>query len=390
MIKKNIFGKTLKGGAVLVLCLSLGLNYVFYKADIEYWLAYRRIVNIESTPSPILGSVKEFHDELTRGSLEYLKNEKQLKLPQYTDINFWQRFMNADNQENEPIMGIIHADQDGYMFLELLEDAIANNNKDRVDSLKNYFDTHTLGLPFKHRDQSVQLISSLRLYKYTNEKKYKNHADKMYKWLLSQNSEYGILYVPGLKSSIVDVIGMIVPFFVEYSKVFNMPEAYNLALKQIEIFTKYGCDKETGMPAFAYNIEQPHIKIGRMNWGRGVSWYVIGLSYINIEHLSPESQETINHLNSTLSEIWNRDHRFGHFLSDHIAEIDLTADLPILYYLYKTGNINLSEKEILQYSSFMHNGIMYHCSNSNSGIVEYGVTHGPMMLAQAFMLRLTK
>lgn len=389
---KNIFKKVLLGGAVLFLCLSLALNYIFYKADIEYWLAYKRIEEIESVPSPILGSVTQFHDELTRGSLEFLKNEKRLKLPQYEDVSFWQRLKSGIKKEKEPIMGIIHAEQDGFMFLELLEDAITKDDKDRVEYLKSYFDSHTLNLPFEHRDQSVEVISSLRLYDYTGENKYKLHADKMYEWLLSQNSEYGILYVPGLKSSIVDVLGMIVPFLVEYSKTFNKPEAYNLALQQIEIYTKYGCDKETGMPAFAYNIDSPHIKIGRMNWGRGVSWYVIGLSYIDVTRLSLESQETINRLNNTLSAIWNINHRFDHFIEDHTkkSEMDLTAELPILYYLKKNGIITLSQKKILEYSQYMHDGIMYNCSNSNSGIVEYGIAHGPMMLAQAFMLRLTK
>lgn len=334
--------------------------------------------------------MSQFHDELIQGALNYLKNENQIKLQQYTDVSFWQRFKNSIENKKEPVMGIVNADQDGYIFLELLDDAICKDDKERMEYLKNYFDDHTLNLPFKYRDQSVEVITSLRLYKYYKDNKYKIHADRMYEWLLSQNSDYGILYVPGIKESIVDVLGMVVPFLVEYSKTFNKPEAYELALRQIEQYMKYGCDKETGIPSFAYNIEKPHIKTGRMNWGRGISWFVIGLSSIDVEHLSLKNQQVIARMNDTLSEIWKNDHRFDHFVCDRISERDLTAELPIIYYLNKIGKINLSNEELLEYSQFMHDGIMYHCSNSNDGAVEYGVAHGPMMLAQAFMLKLIK
>lgn len=386
-VRKNTIFKIVWG---TVLILSLCLNYVFYKADIEYWLEYRRIFKIESTPSPILDNVEQFHKELTSGSLEFLKNEKRLELPQYMNIQFWERFKKSLLKKDFPIMGIIHADQDGFMFLELLEDAIRISNNERINYLKNYFDSHTLELPFEHRDQAVQAISAVKLFNYTKEKRYKCYADKMYKWLLQQESEYGILYVPELKNSIVDVIGMVVPFLTEYAKGFNCPEAYELALRQIEIYTKYGCDKETGIPAFAYSIDSPHIKTGRINWGRGISWFVIGLSYVDTNKLSINCQETIQKLNDTLLEIWEKEHCFGHFVYDYQIERDLSAELPIIWYLKYTGNINLSNREILEYSRFMHDGIMYHCSNSNEGAVQYGVAHGPMMLAQAFMLKLTR
>ncbi len=336
--------------------------------------------------------MSQFHDELTRGSLEFLKNEKRLELPQYTDISFWQRFKNAAKSKELSVMGIVNPDHDGFIFMELLNDALQRNDIDKIEYLKEYFDCHTLCLPIENRSQAVYSIISMKLYSFSKEKKYKENADRMYRLLLSQNTEYGILYVPGLKSSLVDVLGVIVPFLVEYSKTFNKPEAYSLALQQVEIYTKYGCDKETGMPAFAYNIDSPHIKIGSMNWGRGISWYVIGLSYIDTDKLDAESQETIKRFNSTLSTIWNRDHQFNHFIGDHteIAEIDLSSELPIIYYLHKAKCITLSKKEILDYSKFMHNGIIYNCSNFNDGAIRYGIAHGPHMLAQAFMLRLTK
>ena len=388
MKRKIFYFLQILGGVLLI--LSLCLNYVFYKADIEFELAYKKILKIESTPSPIQNSIEAFHEELTRGSLEFLRNEKRLELPQYMSISFLERFKKSQVSEDLPIMGLIHGEVDAFLFLELLDDAIKANNQKRIDYLKNYFDDHTLDMAFVHREQAIKAIVSLRLFSYTKEEKYKSHANKMYKWLLEQDSDYGIIYYPGIKVNMVDVIGMAVPFLVEYSKEFNCPEAYKLAVKQIDIYTKHGCDQKTGLPAFGYSLDLPHVKIGRMNWGRGISWFVIGLSYIEFDDLLLETQATVINLNQTLTEIWKNEHRFGHFVYDYIYERDLTAELPIIYYLCKTECISLSNREILEYSKFMHDGIMYHCSNSNEGAIQYGIAHGPLTLGQAFMLKLTK
>lgn len=365
------------------------MNYVFYKADIEYWLEYKRIVKIENSPSPILNNTDSFHKELVRGAFTYYNEDRHVELPQYEDISFGGRFRKSILKEKRLKDNLYH-DHDGFLMIELLNDAIKRNDKKNIEYLRNYFDSHIFVLPFTSVPQSVTAIISIYLYKYTNDIKYKIFAEKMFSWLKKQDTDYGILYIQGMNLSLVDGIGMIVPFLIEYSKEFSSQEAYNLALKQIEIYTQFGCDKETGMPAFAYHIENPHVKVGCTNWGRGISWFVIGLSYIDINSLSLETQETIKHLNQTLIEIWNNEHHFGHFVYDFGFEQDLSAELPIICYLMKTGNIKLSEKDILEYSQFMHDGIMYHCSNGNSGAIKYGVAHGPLMLAQAFMLRLTK
>lgn len=370
--------------------LSLSLNYIFYKADIEYWLEYRRICQIESTPSPILNSIEVFHDELIQGALTYFRNETRLELPGYEDLSFWERFKKSQSRKELTVMSLYYTDNDSFLFLELLNDAINRNDKEQVEYLKNYFDSHVLNLPFNYTAQAMQANISIKLYQYSKEEKYKIHAGQIYRWLLQQETEFGILYIKGMRSSLVDVLGVIIPFLVEYSNIFNCPKAKEIALKQIEIYTKYGCDKETGMPAFAYSIKTPHIKVGLMNWGRGISWYVIGLSCINLNDLSFECQETIRRMNDTLSEIWNKEHQFGHFVYDHDGwERDLTAELPIIWYLNKNGYIKLSNSDILQYSQYMHDGIIYNCSNGNSGAIRYGVNHGPMMLGQAFALRLT-
>ena len=120
----------------------------------------------------------------------------------------------------------------------------------------------------------------------SQKQKYKAYATKMYRWIKSQDSLYGIVYHNLREISNVDGIGMCVPFLSAYSKTFNNKEAYQLALKQLNIYNEYGVDGDTGIPAQGYSITQPHIKLGSCNWGRGISWYLCGLSSVNIEDLS--------------------------------------------------------------------------------------------------------
>ena len=84
--------------------------------------------------------------------------------------------------------------------------------------------------------------------------------------------------------------------------------------------------------------------------------------------------------------LYNKNHSFGHFLGK--KDRDLSAELPILFYLSKKKLIKLTEKDILDYSLMCHNGIVYNSSSSNTGIIAYGTLCGPNVLSQAYMIRI--
>lgn len=66
--------------------------------------------------------------------------------------------------------------------------------------------------------------------------------------------------------------------------------------------------------------------------------------------------------------------------------IDLSATLPLVWHLYSKNRINLSENEILEYSKYMYNNIMFH----SSGVLferEVQFTSS-QRLSQAFMLNI--
>jgi unsaturated rhamnogalacturonyl hydrolase len=73
----------------------------------------------------------------------------------------------------------------------------------------------------------------------------------------------------------VDTIGFICPFLVRYGQAFNVPEAVDLAVRQITSFDQAMLG-DTMIPPHAWNIETG-LPSGIFGWGRGMGWYAIGL-----------------------------------------------------------------------------------------------------------------
>lgn len=241
-------------------------------------------------------------------------------------------------------------------------------------------------MPIKEVCQCQGGMIAMLLHERTKEIKYKQYVDKLYEWLKAQDTELGILFIPGYSYALVDIIGMAIPFLMKYGTFFSKNEAIELAEKTMSKYIEYGLDKETGVPAFSYHVDPPRIKCGASNWGRGCSWFIIGLLYIDVEHFDAKNRIVIKSLESTLTSLWSSDGFFGQFIGEWPR--DLSAELPIVYYLYKKNLISLDEKQIIAYSMMCHNGVMYNSSTENKGIIRYGSPYGPNILSQAYMLRL--
>jgi unsaturated rhamnogalacturonyl hydrolase len=74
----------------------------------------------------------------------------------------------------------------------------------------------------------------------------------------------------------VDTIGFICPFLIAYGQKFNVPEAVDLAIIQIEEFNTYGMLNDMFIPCHTYTMNTK-LPTGLFGWGRGLGWYAIGL-----------------------------------------------------------------------------------------------------------------
>lgn len=121
----------------------------------------------------------------------------------------------------------------------------------------------------------------LNLYMTTKRTEYLSVATHVYKWLMKKREHDSniIFYRKDCSNQFVDGIGMIIPFLVNYSKVTGDSLAYQTAIDNMLEYYQNGVDKETGLPAHGYN-KSTLVKVGSINWGRGIGWYVLAAAYL--------------------------------------------------------------------------------------------------------------
>lgn len=372
----------------VILCIIITISAIctfstfiyYFSADISFWLRAKRIRKIEGTLVNPCVDTDAFSAMLLSAAKQMIDSGRKLEFPTITAPTFTERArIFWKTHDSADIFNLEWAECGWLLY------AMAESGYD-LEYIKRVFDEKIINTPFRITDQCPGGMVSISLYLKTHEQSYKDYADSMYNWLAAQDTEeFGILYREHAKFQLVDVVGMVVPYLIYYGTTFNIPNAIRIAYKTIEKYIYYGCDYKTGMPVFEHSVNYPYIKSGATDWGRGLSWFIIGCSYINIEELDAESKNVMIRLNSCLLELWKINKSFGHFIGQ--GGRDLSAELPIVYYLMKTKQISLDTEQIIKYSAMCHDGAMFHSSSSNHGLVKYGLPFGYNSLSQAYMMR---
>jgi len=219
------------------------------------------------------------------------------------------------------------------------------------------------GINIERLDQTAYGNVAIDLYYETNDIFYKQFADKLYDRLDSIIGKDGIvLYRQGTTTQEVDAIGLACPFLLYYSKYFRNDKAREIASRMIEEFIKWGTDDITGIPCQSYNIKN-HVKMNHSNWGRGISWYLLGI--MDYEPKDTIYSTRIELLQHTL--ISDEDHLYNHYYSQ--GEIpDMSATIPVLYYLKEKDVLKLDKTELTKLLSPYcdEEGIVRFCSPSIS------------------------
>ena len=377
----TIFVITLIIALLVLLC-------VVWISDIRFYIDQRRIKKTERTSVTAIDDIEHFISILNASSLLMMKSGKKIEYPSYLDVSIVGRFFKNLKYKDPVKLFRFQYSECGWVIYGLLENAIKDERYlATYIQIRDYFDNNIYSAPFEIVDQSQCGMIALCLYSHTKDVKYRLYADKLFNWLLTFDTNYGLKYRENHQIIIVDTIGMSIPFLMSYYEIFHIEKAKELALKTVQWYMLKGCDTQTGIPAYGFELASPNIKIGRANWGRGISWFAIGLSYIDNEDLCNEAKNVLDRFNISIREIWERDLQFGQFVGQSYSR-DLSAELPILYYMIRKNLIEKFQLDILAYSQMMHNGIMYNSSSSYTGIIHYGFPYGPNMLSQAYMIRL--
>ena len=189
-----------------------------------------------------------------------------------------------------------------------------------IRTLTRYYDklllAKRLGFPvFELPDQTIHAEVLLILYSRYGKKKYRPlilEAAGLLKTIAERNDGL-VIYWPPDKELLVDTLGMIPGFCYLFADRFNAPEFAALADRQIEYTEEVCIDPDSGFPFHAYRYaEGTHA--GASTWGRGVGWYLLGLSACALRH--PERA-------GRLPEVFRNTFRFQDpqgFLPDDLAK----------------------------------------------------------------------
>ncbi len=247
----------------------------------------------------------------------------------------------------------------GYLMHFSYLYGVAKDDKELMGLVKAKFDKKCSNYQIGSNDQVPYGLVALDLYRNTSDIKYKDYADAVYARLDSLYKMDGIIvYNKKNKEQRVDGIGLVCPFLFEYSNVFKNDHAAEIGRVTIEEYIQWGCDNETGVPAKGYGMEK-HVKHITPNWGRGISWFLLGIK--DAKGLNDSSIEVVEKLKGTLRSVNSKLYP-QYFDEDGLP--DMSSTIPVLWYLNTTDSLKMSKDEFTRLVSpyFDDDGIIRYCS----------------------------
>ncbi len=277
-----------------------------------------------------------------------------------------------------------------YLFYGLSEYLIKVNNFQGLEKVKSRFDqlVDAHGDPVYCLDKVDQIpfgLTSLNLYKCNKTEKYLFFADSLYAYLKkSVDEKYGvILYRSGGNCQFVDVIGMVVPFLVEYYRTTQNIDALLLAEKQLDFYISYGIDKDTYIPSHGVNLETK-VKTGSINWGRGIGWYLLGLVYLN-DVTGGKYNKEYERIVESIINLKNEDGLWTQFPG---SSEKYDASATTMFLLGLSYSDDFCKNNILSLIKIGSNGRVKCTSGDTYGLNWYSSSFGDSELSQGMLLLL--
>lgn len=273
---------------------------------------------------------------------------------------------------------IINNFQNSYLLYGLTSYALAYSRKDILDIIITRVDKSInrdgkLTYQLRRLDQ-IPFGMTLMLLNHFTTKNYSAAISQIYNFVLDRYKSDGtMLYMHGTKFQHVDSLGMYVPFLSIYGQFFNDNLSKEIIHKGVEEYLKYGVDDVTGMPAHGFNRETK-IKIGSINWGRGLGWYLLGLSFVddfNDERLN----KSINELELTQ-------------FPGQISEFDSSTALMVNIYKYKKELKDKPNSLDFIKPHISKQGNVESCSGDTYTYNRYAMMFGPSELSNGLLLYL--
>lgn len=280
---------------------------------------------------------------------------------------------------------------------------LSTGTKKSVRILTRYYNSillvKRLGIPvFEVPDQIIHAEVMLKLYYYYGKKRYLPLIQEAAVLLktIAQTNDGHIIYWPPEKSIYIDTLGMISDFCYSYEEVFHSPELSDIARYQIEYVERYCIDSLSGFPYHSYDYEE-RIGGGSSTWGRGVGWYLFGLtSYVKKYGLKTERLERV------FFQLFEKQDNSGFLYNDVLNPTHIDTSTTVMASLCLAESItsglikeslidNWTEKLLLCVKALLmsidENGEVLNCSGECSNSGKYSMDYGNYF-AQGYTLML--
>lgn len=382
-----------KNKLVLLLTISLTVNLLVFIID-AIPLFKRKVESIYFQDQHTILEEPDPEKIIVYKSLEMAKSnepvmvwdEDELKQKGFTQTLFNLRF--SDKLEEHKIFNYPRA----FLYYGLSEYFIKSKDVKSLKEFKAVFDEliDKDGNPkfkFDKVDQVPFGLAALNLYKSFKEDKYLKFSNFIFRKLneMKDGNEI-VLYRKNSTMQFNDVLGMIIPFLVQYEKVRLDGEALKMAKNQLDFYIRNGIDKGSFLPTHGIHLNSK-IKIGSANWGRGIGWYLLGLSSYSME--TGEYQMELRGLLETLNNLKNKENLWTQFPGSS-DNFDASPTTMFMYSNNVVNNGTYSKPDIIKLLGkyISTEGQIKLTSGDTYGINNYNTAFGMSELSQGVLLLL--
>ncbi|WP_035668044.1 glycoside hydrolase family 88 protein [Flavobacterium sp. 83] len=372
---------------LIILIVSIALNLLVFIID-TFPFIYPKLENFQDN-NTILG-VSNPEEQIASKSLEIAKSNILVMGAEHK--GFTETIFNLRRGDYHSGDWKTYNYPKAFLYYGLSEYFIEKGNRKSLNEFKIIFDKliDNQGNPIFDFDKVDQVpfgSAALNLYKFYKEDKYLNFSNLVYKKLLSMSDKNGIImYRKELDFQLDDVLGMVVPFLMEYDKIKHDGKSVSIAKKQLDFYIKYGVDKETFLPTHGIVLKSK-IKIGPTNWGRGIGWYLLALSKYST--ITGEYKKELTGLLSSLDSLKTKEGFWTQFPGSS-NNFDASPTAMFMYSISLTNKNIYKKADVLKKLGIYisKEGLIKFTSGDTHGINDYSKSFGYSEFSQGMLLLL--
>lgn len=367
---------------ILIAILSLALNALVLSLDTGPYIS-SKVSQKYLSPSliEVEGELDDEEQLITTTSVQILKNQEPISV--WSERNGFTEQLIALKDLGDTEFQLNNYPR-SFLYFGIIKYSIQTKDLILLRKAKDLFDLEIENnKSIKRIDQVPLGLSALMLYEIYPEKKYLNFSGKVFKYIISNIEEDGLIsYRKGQTSVLNDTLGLTVPFLIEFDK-YTYKDTIEIVKNQLDYFNRFGVNANSYLPTHSINREF-NVATGSSNWGRGIGWYYLALSYYY--HHTGEMEEQYEGLTNTLLKLRNDEGVWTQFPGSS-AKTDMSTTTLFIYgMLLNKPTFTKSEAFSLLSPYIDREGYILETSGDTYGINNYSQSFGKSELSQGVLL----